>query len=59
MSAPKRSPQSGRALKTLAARLRDSLGERDYSQAFARGQRLAPTEVIARYDAAARAVSDV
>ena len=59
MSTPKRSPQSGRALKTLAARLRDSLGERDYSQAFARGQRLAPTEVIARYDAAARAVSDV
>ena len=59
MSTPKRSLQSGRALDTLAARLRDSLGERDYSQAFARGQRLAPTEVIARYDAAARAVTDV
>ena len=59
MSASKRSLQSGRALDTLAARLRDSLGERDYSRAFARGQRLAPTEVIALYDAAARAVSDV
>jgi hypothetical protein len=58
MSAPKRSPQSGRALDTLAARLRDSLGERDYSRAFARGQRLQPTEVVAMYDAAARAVSD-
>jgi predicted ATPase/DNA-binding SARP family transcriptional activator len=59
MSAPKRSPQSARALDTLAARLRDSLGELGYSQAFARGERLAATEVIALYDAAARAVSDV
>ena len=52
MSAPKRSLPSGRALETLAARLRDSLGERDYSLAFGRGQRVAPTEVMARYDAA-------
>jgi tetratricopeptide (TPR) repeat protein len=58
MSAPKRSPQSDRALDTLAARLRDSLGARDYSQALARGQRLTPTEVIVRYGAAAP-VSDV
>ena len=47
MTAPKHSRQSGRALETLAARLRDSLGERGYTQAFARGQRLAPTDVIA------------
>jgi predicted ATPase/DNA-binding SARP family transcriptional activator len=59
MSAPKRSLQSGRALDTLATRLRDSLGERDYSRAFARGQQLAPTEVVALYDDAARAVSDI
>jgi hypothetical protein len=58
MSAPKRSPQSDRALDTLAARLRDALGARDYSQALARGQRLTPTEVIVRYGAAAP-VSDV
>ena len=59
MTAPKRSLPSGRALDSLAARLRESLGERDYSRAFARGQRLAPTEVIASYDAAASTVSDV
>jgi tetratricopeptide (TPR) repeat protein len=59
MTAPKHSLKAGRALDTLAATLRDSLGECDYSGAFARGQRLAPTEVVARYDAATDAASDV
>jgi predicted ATPase/DNA-binding SARP family transcriptional activator len=59
MSAPKRSLQSRRSLDTLVARLRDSLGERDYSRAVARGERSAPTEVIARYAVAAGSASDV
>jgi tetratricopeptide (TPR) repeat protein len=59
MSAPKRSRHSDRAFDTLTAGLRDSLGEREYFRALARGERLAPTDVIAPYDAAARAVSDV
>jgi predicted ATPase len=59
MSASKRSRHAGRAFDTLAGRLRESLGERDYDRAFAQGERLAPTEVIALCDADARAVSDV
>jgi tetratricopeptide (TPR) repeat protein len=59
MSASKRSRHSGRAFDLLAARLGDSLGEREYSRAFGRGERLAPTEVLARHDAEAHAVSGI
>jgi predicted ATPase len=59
MSAPKRSVRTVRALETVTARLRHSLGEPEYARAFARGQRLAPTEVVAMYGTATRAVSDI
>jgi tetratricopeptide (TPR) repeat protein len=59
MSAPKRSLQSGRTLDTLAATLRESLGESGYTEAFRRGQRIAPTEVVAALDTASRSTSNL
>jgi predicted ATPase/DNA-binding SARP family transcriptional activator len=51
MTAPKHSAEAGKVLEELAARLRDSLGEDEHARAFARGEQLAPTEVIARHGA--------
>jgi tetratricopeptide (TPR) repeat protein len=59
MGVPKHSLQYVRSLDALTTTLRHSLGAGRYEEAFARGECRAPTEVVALFDTAEPAMTEV